>query len=195
MIATLRGRVTEKAVRGVVIEAGGVGYDVAVSVTTLAALPEAGTEATLFVHTHVREDVLALYGFATREEREAFRLLLGVSGVGPKVATAVLSGLTAKDLADAVEERDVARLSRVNGIGKKMAERILMDLRGKTVPLAGPVEGRSEKRRTMDELAAALVSLGYSATEAERAAARLKDRSSESVESLLRDALKIVGKV
>ncbi|HOK44692.1 MAG TPA: Holliday junction branch migration protein RuvA, partial [Bryobacteraceae bacterium] len=131
MIAHLRGTLLEKHPNQAVVEAGGVGYDVAIPVSTYSALPEAGREVTLRIYTHVREDTLALFGFLTREEKLLFERLISVSGIGPKLAITVLSGLPAADLSAAVRAGDVNRLTRIPGVGKKTAERIVLELRDK----------------------------------------------------------------
>src|SRR5258708_18227746 len=138
MIGRLTGRVAAQEADGVVLDVGGVGYELAVPLGTLgrARVDEVG-RVTLWVHTHVREDALALFGFADETERAAFRALVGVSNVGPKIAVAVLGALPAADLARAVARRDLAALTAISGIGKKIAERLLLELRDK-LPLAAP---------------------------------------------------------
>ena len=131
MIAHLRGVLLEKRPNQAVIEAGGVGYDVTIPVSTYTALPEAGAEARLRIHTHVREDAIQLFGFSSIEERALFEKLIGVSGIGPKLAITVLSGIQATDLVRIIRTSDVTSLVRVPGIGKKTAERIVLELHDK----------------------------------------------------------------
>ena len=131
MIGRLSGKVVEKTAEGAVIDTGGVGYDVTLPLSALVALPTLGEQATLWIHTHVREDELKLIGFSSGQDREAFRELLKVNGVGPKVALAVLGALSSGELARAIDAGDVKRLSAIPGIGKKTAERIVLELGGK----------------------------------------------------------------
>ena len=129
MIAFLRGRIFEKHPNRIVVEVGGVGYDVFVPLSTFYGLGDSGSEIALRIHTHVREDALALYGFLTLLEQELFERLIGVSGIGPKVALAVLSGIETPELLRAIERGDIARLTAIPGIGKKTAERIVLELK------------------------------------------------------------------
>ena len=130
MIGRLRGKILAKSADGAVIDVQGVGYDVALPLGTLAALPPAGTETSLFIHTHVREDELKLFGFATEHDRTAFRTMLKVGGVGPKLALTVIGALSGSDLARVVADGDTGRLTAIPGIGKKTAERIILELGG-----------------------------------------------------------------
>lgn len=166
MIGRLTGILVEKAPGEILVEAGGVGYRISVPLTTYGRLPAAGVAVTLSVHTHVREDALALYGFDTRAERDLFEKVIGVPGIGPRLAMAVLSHLDPADLADAVRARDTARLTRVPGIGPKTAERLVLELGGilKGLPGAasGGARGDAEGGRRGD-LISALANLGYRA--------------------------------
>ncbi len=165
MIGHLDGRILELQPGLVVVEAGGVGYEVHLPVSSHPAL--AGRERTaLFVHTHVREDQLALYGFVTRVERDTFRLLLGVSGIGPRTALALLSGLTPDDLAAAVEAEQWRRLAAVPGIGKRTAERLIVELKGKVATTMAAASPRQDA-------VSALTNLGYPARAAEEAVGEL----------------------
>ena len=138
MIAHLRGVLLEKHPNQAVIEAGGVGYDVTIPVSTYTSLPDAGSEVRLRIHTHVREDAIQLYGFSSVEERALFEKLIGVSGIGPKLAITVLSGIQAGELVRIIRSSDVATLVRVPGIGKKTAERIVLELNDKLETLGAP---------------------------------------------------------
>src|SRR5258706_795106 len=131
MIALLRGTLVEKHPNQAVVEAGGVGYDVTIPISTYSHLPDAGAEVRLRIHTHVREDALALYGFLTQDEKTLFERLIGVSGIGPTLAVKILSGLSATDLIHAICRGEVERLVRVPGLGKKTAERMVLALRDK----------------------------------------------------------------
>jgi Holliday junction DNA helicase RuvA len=164
VIAWLRGRLLEKAPTRVVLDVHGIGYDVAVPVSTFYALGDPGAEVTLRVHTHVREDALALYGFLTPFELAVFERLIATSGIGPKLALSVLSGIEAAELVQAVQRGDVARLTRIPGVGKKTAERICLELKDR-LPTAGsggaapPAAAPEDALR--DDLVSALVNLGY----------------------------------
>lgn len=204
MIAQLRGTLVDKGLDSIVIDVGGVGFQVAISLQTLAALPETGAQVHLRTYLQVREDALSLFGFATEEERRAFELCIGVTGIGPRLALATLSGLSPGQLADAVARGDTARLSRVPGIGKKTAERLVMELRDKfekagIAPAGGAAAGRragpgaaaaAPLSGVAATVVAALCNLGYKPAEAERAAEQaLKERPDDKVEVILRTAL------
>src|SRR5690242_2175631 len=138
MIASLRGTLIEKHPNQAVVDVAGVGYDVTIPISTFSALPGAGTEVRLRVHTHVREDALALYGFLTHDEKALFEKLISVSGIGPKLGITVLSGLPAADLITAIRAGNVDRLVRIPGVGKKTAERMVLELRDKLQPPSAP---------------------------------------------------------
>jgi Holliday junction DNA helicase RuvA len=172
VIAHLRGRVLEKRPNRLVIEAGGVGYDVTVPLSTFYGLGEAGQEIALRIHTHVREDALSLFGFATRLEQDLFERLIGISGIGPKLAIAVLSGLEPPLLIRAIGQGDVARLTSIPGVGKKTAERIVLELKDRLpgVPAGvAPEGGLAEEPVLRDDLLSALINLGYHRPLAEKA--------------------------
>ena len=145
MIAHLRGRLLAKYPQQAIIEAGGVGYDVVISVPTFSALPAEGTEVALFIHTHVREDTLALYGFLNREEKRVFERLITVSGVGPKLAVTIQSGLSTERLVGAIRGQDHATLSQIPGIGKRLAERLVVDLKDKLEDMAAAAAGGRDR--------------------------------------------------
>lgn len=164
MIAVLRGRVLEKQANRVIVDVSGVGYDVAVPLSTFYHLGEPGAELTLRIHTHVREDQLALYGFLTPLELAMFERLIAVSGIGPKLALAVLSGIEPEDLVRAIQTGDVGRLTAIPGVGKKTAERIGVELRDrlpKALEAAGGAPPPSAGDVLRDDVASALVNLGY----------------------------------
>jgi len=191
MIGRLRGILVAKRPPQVLVEAGGVGYEVDVPMSTLYALPALGAEVTLLTHLAVREDAQLLYGFATDRERATFRELLRISGVGPKVALAVLSGLSTDDLARAVAMQDTALLTRVPGIGKKTAERLLLELKGRLAD-ALPGTGGLPASGAGPDVMAALVALGYSEREAAAAVRTLTE--GVSVEEGIRAALKVLAR-
>jgi Holliday junction DNA helicase RuvA len=165
MIAFLRGRVLEKHPNRVIVDVGGIGYDVAVPLSTFYVAGEPGAEIALRVHTHVREDQLALFGFATPLELTVFERLIAVSGIGPKLALSVLSGIEPREFASAIQRGDVVRLTRIPGVGKKTAERIVVELRDrlpKAVEAAGGVVIAPEPADQLrDDLVSALTNLGY----------------------------------
>ncbi len=173
MIAWLRGSILEKHPNRIVVDVGGVGYEVHVPLSTFYDLGEPGAPVTLRVHTHVREDTIALYGFATVFEQQVFERLIGISGIGPKLALAVLSGIDSVDLVGAVSRGDVARLTAVPGVGKKTAERIVLELRDRLAafalaPAAAGVAA-SPRDTIRDDLLSALTNLGYHRSLTEKA--------------------------
>ena len=165
MIAHLRGQILSKSPNAVVIDCGGVGYELAISVTTYTEIGDVGSEARLHVHTHVREDALLLFGFAELTEKRLFEKLLTISGIGPKLAITVLSGISAERLVGAIRGGDHATLTRIPGIGKKTAERVVLELKDKLDDLAGftaaGVEARPSLGATAEDVLSALVNLGY----------------------------------
>ena len=190
MIAHLRGRLLAKHPQQAIIEACGVGYDVVISVTTYSALPAEGSEVSLFIHTHVREDTLALYGFLEREEKRVFERLITVSGVGPKLAVTIQSGLSTERLVGAIRGQDHATLSQIPGIGKRLAERLVVDLKDKLEDMAAAP--RIETGPSTDDVLSALVNLGYQRPLAQKAiaAAVAKDKAvADNFETLFRAAL------
>ncbi len=194
MIAQLRGTLVAKAPSRLIVDVAGVGYDVQVPLSTFYGLGEAGTDVSLRVHTHVREDVIALYGFATSLELELFERLIGISGVGPKLALAVLSGIEPADLVRAVRAQDVARLTAIPGIGKKTAERIGLELKDR-LPAALQAVGQAETAAPGDQLRAdllsALLNLGYPRATADAAIDKVtKAAPAAPFEQALRDTLR-----
>jgi Holliday junction DNA helicase RuvA len=168
VIAHLRGKLAQKDPARVIVDVNGVGYEVFVPLTTFSALPEAGSEVSIDVHTHVREDLIALYGFSTRRERTIFEKLMTISGIGPKLAVTILSGGSVEDLVTAIKRSDLARLTAIPGVGKKTAERIVLELKDK---LQGFAEGPARSSVEVDVLSA-LENLGYNRPVAEAALAR-----------------------
>ena len=197
MIAHLRGRVLRKSPQEVIVDVAGVGYRVAIPVSTFYRLGEEGSEVSLRVHTHVREDALALFGFLTAHEQDLFERLIQVAGVGPRLAVNILSGIEAAELAAALRGSDIARLTRVPGVGKKTAERLVVELKDKMPPVAPTEAAEAEARAEAtpkEDLLSALAHLGYSRGEAERGVDRaLREDGSGRFEDLLRRALQIVS--
>ena len=169
MIGRLTGRLAAKATDHVLLDVGGVGYLVLIPLSTFYELPEAESQTSLFIHTHVREDALALYGFLTERERALFLLLMSVAGIGPKVALTVLSGMPPSDLVEALSKQDVRRLVAIPGVGKKTAERMVLELAEKVERLAGEPSPAAPAAIAADDVVSALVNLGYRKSEAERA--------------------------
>ena len=204
MIASLRGMLAEKGAGDCVVEAGGVGYRVQISTHTAQVLPDPG--APVFLHTHqiVREDALMLFGFAEVQERRLFEMLITVSGVGPKVAIAVLSGLKPRALARAIRDENLAALVAIQGVGRKTAERLVVELRDKIDVIATasgapsaatPAKGVLPRSERFDDAVAALVRLGYSASQAQEVVRRVaEDGETVSLEDLVRRALSRLGK-
>jgi Holliday junction DNA helicase RuvA len=192
MIARLRGRLLEKAPEQIVVDVGGVGYQLFVSLNSFYRLPNPGAEVDLYVHTHVREDALQLYGFLDASERALFLLLLQVATIGPRAALGVLSGLDTTDLEDAIAEGDTRRLIAVPGIGKKKADLMVLQLRDKVKVLQQSRAAAATPRRGGDaaEAVSALVNLGYKQHEAERAVARAEESGHGALADLIRDALR-----
>jgi Holliday junction DNA helicase RuvA len=194
MIAHLRGRLLTKHPNQAVVEAGGVGYDVAISVPTFSELPAAGSEVMLHIHTHVREDQLSLYGFLRFAEKQLFEKLMTVSGIGPRLAITILSGMPADEMTAAIRGNDSARLTRIPGIGKKTAERMVLELRDKLPPAATDGPSATPAMSPVEEdVLSALMNLGYQRATAERALAAAP-KASGSFESMFRGALSALSK-
>jgi len=203
MIGRLTGKVIAQEADGmVVLDVGGVGYELAAPLGTLGrARADEGGRVTLWVHTHVREDALALFGFSDDTERTAFRALLGVSNVGPKIAVAVLGALPSAELARAVARKDLSALTSISGIGKKIAERLLLELRDKlpTAPVptieGRPAPGPAPAADGDERLRAVLVSMGFRPAEAERAVSTIGgQRAGVPLQDQIREALAILAK-
>jgi len=196
MIALLKGTLVEKQPNRLIVDVRGVGYEVQVPLSTFYHLPDPGGEVMLRVHTHVREDTLALFGFLTTLEQQIFERLIAISGIGPKLALAVLSGMESRDLVRAVQSGDAARLTTIPGVGRKTAERITLELKDRLAKLAMPAvaEGAGEAPIEEDlrgDLLSALLNLGYHRPLAERAVdAALKGGGDRSFEGRLKQALR-----
>jgi holliday junction DNA helicase RuvA len=173
MIAHIRGRLLSKTPNQAIVECAGVGYDVTISVTTFSALPSEGAEAALHIHTHVREDQIALFGFSETQEKRLFEKLLTISGIGPKLAITVLSGISADRLITAIRSGDHATLTRIPGIGKKTSERVVLELKDKLDDLAVSIPtttgGGLHHGAAGDDALSALVNLGYPRPTAQKA--------------------------
>ena len=200
MIAHLRGKIFSKQPNRVVVDVSGVGYDVFVPLSTFYGMGEPGAETALRIHTHVREDALQLFGFATALEQELFERLISVSGIGPKVALAVLSGIEPKELLRAIERGDLARLTAIPGVGKKTSERIVLELKDRlprgsadAAPVAG--DGDATPAPLQDDVISALVNLGYHRPLAEKAASSaVRVAPDAGFERTLKQALRELAK-
>jgi len=195
MIAHLRGKLIFKQPGQAIIEAAGVGYDVTISIPTFTALPVAGAEASLHIYTHVSEDQIALFGFQDREEKRLFEKLITVSGVGPKLAIKMLSGLSPERTVQAIRGQDHAQLTRIPGVGKKLAERLVVELKDKLDDFAvAPIQAAA-KGPAVEDVLSALVNLGYQRPAADKAIenAIAKDKSlAADFDALFRGALKVI---
>jgi len=191
MIAHLRGTLLNKHPNQVVVETAGVGYEVNISVPTFSDLPATGSEVALHIHTHVREDVIALYGFLRPAEKVLFEKLMTVSGIGAKLAITILSGMAADEMAAAIRSNDLARLTKIPGIGKKTAERMVLELRDKLPQATGTSTPAVPTMSAMEEdVLSALVNLGYQRAVAEKALASIvKNGKSGSFDAMFREAL------
>jgi Holliday junction DNA helicase RuvA len=178
MIGSLRGKLVEKRPNVVLIDVAGVGYEVIIPLSTFSSLGALHSESTLLIHTHVREDQLALYGFSTPREKQCFELLISASGVGPSLALKILSGMSLEELIPAVRKGDLAQLVRIPGVGRKTAERIVVELRDKQLE---------------SDIASALVNLGYDTRSVESAIDKAGIKSTSDFEEVLRAALQILG--
>jgi Holliday junction DNA helicase RuvA len=199
MIAHLRGKLLVKHPNRVVVETGGVGYEVTISVPTFSELPASGAEVALNIHTHVREDVIALYGFFRPTEKELFEKLMTVSGIGAKLAITILSGMAADEMAAAIRGNDVARLTKIPGIGRKTAERMVLELRDKLPPSPTVSPTVVSTMTALEEdVLSALTNLGYQRASAEKALeAVVKNGKADkrgSFDAIFREALAVLSK-
>ncbi len=195
MIAHLRGKLLAKHPNQLIVETSGVGYDVAISVPTFSDLPDIGSEVALHIHTHVREDMIALYGFLRSSEKLLFEKLITVSGIGPKLAITILSGMPADEMVGSIRGNDVARLTRIPGIGKKTAERMVLELRDKLPEIGAPVAPAVPAlNATEEDVLSALVNLGYQRAAAEKALAAVRKVKPGSFDAMFREALAALTK-
>jgi holliday junction DNA helicase RuvA len=196
MIAHLRGKLLAKHPNQVVVETGGVGYDVTISVPTFSDLPGVGSEVALHIHTHVREDLIALYGFLHPAEKHLFEKLITVSGIGPKLAITILSGMAADEMVGAIRSNDVGRLTRIPGIGKKTAERMVLELRDKLpAETVGEVAAAPAMSAVEEDVLSALMNLGYQRAAAERAVLAVTNNGRGGpFETMFREALAALSK-
>ena len=201
MIALLSGKIAYKGISHLVVETQGVGYRVFIPLTTFYELPEAGQTITLHIHTSVKEDAIHLFGFYTREERELFQMMISVSGIGPKVAMNILSGISSAELLEAISGGHLAKLITIPGIGRKMAERLILELKDKAIKkmAADRIPAADAKRKLSEsireDVLSALVNLGYKANAARDAVDKVaRDAQEEpAMDQLLKKALKILA--
>ena len=195
MIAHLRGKLIHKQPGQAIVEAAGVGYDVAISIPTFTALPSVGAEAALHIHTQVSDDQIALFGFLDREEKRLFERLITVSAVGPRLAIKILSGLSVELTVHAIRAQDHAQLTRIPGVGKKLAERLVVELKDKLEDFAVAPAAAVVRGAAVEDVLSALVNLGYQRAAAEKAIEQAvsKDKSlTEDFDALFRGALKVI---
>lgn len=203
MIASLSGKIAEKSANTVVVDVGGVGYEVSIPLSTFYELGEVGSQVSLKIHTHVREDAISLFGFRTSREKELFMHLISVSGIGPKSAITALSGMSADEIITAIRTNNLARLNTIPGVGKKTAERMVVELRDKIIKLSGPDSGDVQSEGSegvtqdsvFDDAVSALVNLGYQRAASEKALKQaLQEGTEPTVQKLLRRGLQILAK-
>jgi len=203
LIAHLKGTLIVKEPSSVVIDVGGVGYEVTIPLSTFYDLGDVGAESSLIIHTHVREEALQLFGFRTSPEKELFLRLTSVSGIGPKLAIAILSGLPAADLISAISGNNLAKLTAIPGVGRKTAERLVVELRDKVGSIRAVAEsastagarGAAPEQAVYDDTVAALIGLGYAKPLAERAVSTvLGEEGEKTIEAVLRRALKLLSR-
>jgi len=192
MIAHLRGRLLSKHPNQAIVETGGVGYELTISVPTFSELPAAGNDVALHVHTHVREDAIALYGFLRTAEKQLFEKLISVSGIGPKLAITILSGMAADEMTAAIRGNDVAKLTRIPGIGRKTAERMVLELRDKLPAATAEAPTIPAMTDVQEDVLSALVNLGYQRAAAEKAVSAAKNGG--TFDAMFRQALASLSK-
>ena len=193
MIAKISGTLERKVPGEVIVDVGGVGYHVFIPLSVFYRLPEAGGVVSLFIHTHLREDALQLFGFIEHEEKQVFLLLNSVTGIGPKLAINILSGIPADELARALKEGDQPRLVSIPGVGKKLAERMIVELRDKFQAIPSAEAGRSDGSQLMRDAVSALVNLGYRQGEAEKSVRDITRQGEKTLAEVLKEALRRLG--
>ncbi len=193
MIGRVTGTLARKAPERVIVDVHGIGLEIHVSLNVFCRLPDAGEPVELLVHTHVREDAIQLYGFLDTTEKELFQLLIGVSGIGPRLAVNILSGRPVQELQEALGGGDVARLVAIPGVGKKTAERMLVELSDKVRAMRGTAEPERRATGVEAEAVSALVNLGYKRPQAERAVKQASANGAPDIETIIRNALQRVS--
>ncbi len=198
MIAQIRGQLIEKRLGAIVVDAHGIGYRVFVSLHTFYDLPEADQDVRLHTYTHVREDALQLFGFSTLLEKDLFQVLIGVSGIGPKLALNILSGISPAEFLTSLQAEDLPRLMAIPGVGRKTAERLVFDLKEKIREIAfragPPKEEKRQKDQVVEDVTSALVNLGYRKNQAERVVEQVCQRQPQAtLEELLKESLRALA--
>ncbi len=196
MIAHISGRLAHKVPGEVIVDVGGVGYQIFIPLNVFYQLPEIGVPISLQIHTHVREDALQLFGFNDFAEKQIFLLLIGVSGIGPKLAINILSGIPAEELVRALRESDQLRLIGIPGVGRKLAERMIVELKDKLMTLTPPqIESAKEERgsQLLLDAVSALVNLGYKRPDAEKVVRDVLKRGTASLEAVLKESLRLLS--
>tara|TARA_B100000686_G_scaffold311146_1_gene354514 strand:+ start:1143 stop:1724 length:582 start_codon:yes stop_codon:yes gene_type:complete len=192
MIAYLRGKLIEKNPLYSIIDVNGVGYQTYVSLSTFYGLPELGTDVTLKIHTHVREDELKLFGFANDQEQKVFEKLISITKVGPKLALTILSGMSVGDFLGAVSNRDIIRLNAIPGVGSKTAERLVLEMKDKLKDLISSSSTTEEQSHEFDDALSALMNLGYKRPQAEKALKKVAAQGTLSLQELIKNTLKVL---
>jgi len=190
MIAKINGTLERKVPGEVIINVGGVGYQVFIPLSVFYRLPEVGGAVSLYIHTHLREDALQLFGFLEHEEKQVFLSLNSVTGIGPKLAINILSGIPAEELARALKEGDQPRLVSIPGVGKKLAERMIVELRDKFLTMPAEEMGRSDGSQPMRDAISALVNLGYRQGDAEKSVREITRNGEKTLAEVLKEALR-----
>ena len=196
MIAQLKGRLAQKLPGEIVVDVAGVGYQIFIPFNVFYQLPEIGSDITLQIHTHLREDALQLFGFRDLAEKQVFLLLNGVTGIGPKLALNILSGIPVDDLSRALKEGDQVRLVAIPGVGKKLAERMIVELKDKfstLAPISTDAAKRDDRNQLMQDAVSALINLGYKKPEAEKTVREVLKNGDRSLESLLKETLQRIS--
>jgi holliday junction DNA helicase RuvA len=194
MIGSLRGKLVDKRPNQILLDVGGVGYQVQIPLSTFAALGALHDETALLIHTHVREDQFNLFGFSTAREKQCFELLISASGVGPSLALKILSGMSLEELVPAIRKGDLAQLVRIPGVGRKTAERMVVELRDKLAAVDVREAGKPATRSQLEsDVASALVNLGYDERSVERAIEKARGSGGTDFETLLRASLQLLG--
>ncbi len=184
MIASLKGIINSRKPDKVIIEVNGIGYHVSIPLCSLSSIPETGEQVFLHTYTHVREDALQLYGFLSEQEKETFIMLIGITGIGPKLALAILSGMPAQRFLEAVHNEDLSLLTAIPGLGRKTASRLILELRGKLLP------GDSAQDPVAGDAISALVNLGYKRPASEKAVDNAMSAGASSIEDIVKESLK-----
>lgn len=193
MIASLKGIVQNKKPEGIIIDVNGIGYHVSIPLCSLGDIPEPGESVFLHTYTHVREDALQLFGFLSDEERKVFTTLIGISGIGPKLGLAILSGMPVQRFIETVHNEDVSLLTTIPGLGKKTAARLVLELKGRLPSVDEP--SSVPKDAAAEDAISALVNLGYKKQAAEKAVAKAAENGADAIEDMIREALKyLTGK-